>query len=220
MNNNKFNNHIDQNEEEEILALIDARERNDASSPYADILSLFADARDSMTPETTLLRQTLNKLPASIPVTNGAPSPYVSFFTQFSSWRFATPAFVLFLAVATIIGVNQKKNQTPELSLATNEVMAPTSADVRSGVSEATSFAVTETSLPTEGAPQPMMMAKMSMTTLPSSTPQNVGELIALLSNEADVDVNLGASDIDDPLYSVNAADVDAIQQSYDTATI
>lgn len=219
MNNNKFNSPIDQNEEEEILTLIDAHEQDEASSPYTDVLSLFADARNNITPEASLLRQTLHKLPSSTQLTSGAPSPYVSFFTQFSSWRFATPALVLFLAVATIIGVNQKKTQAPELSLATNEVISPMSADLTGGNAEVTSFAMTETALP-EGAPEPMMMAKMSMTTLPSSTPQNIGELIALLSNEADMDVNLGATDVNDPLYSVDSASVDAIQQSYDVQTI
>jgi hypothetical protein len=65
-----------------------------------------------------------------------------------------------------------------------------------------------------------MMMAKMSQTTVPSTTPQNVGELIALLSNEADGDIDLGISDVSDPLYSFDIESVDAIEQPYDTQTI
>jgi hypothetical protein len=64
-----------------------------------------------------------------------------------------------------------------------------------------------------------MMMAKMARTTVASATPQNVGELVALLSVEADGDVDMGTTDLDDPLYSVDDA-FDAIQNPYDATTI
>lgn len=218
-----------QNEEEEILALIDAQEHNESSSatPYDELFTLFSETRNNIKPDTALLQEILEKLSTqnktSTPRVALISSPYIGtvnwLFAQTTSWKFATPVIVLFLAVATIIGVNPKKTGTPTPSLATNEVIAPTTVNLTGGNAEPSTFAMTDSALP-EATQNPMMMAKMSMTTLPSSTPQNVGELIALLSNEADVDMNLGASDINDPLYSVNSADVDAIQLSYDTATI
>lgn len=95
-----------------------------------------------------------------------------------------------------------------------------TALSARAPQEEPMAFSAVE-SVPVGDVPptQMMMMSKMSLTTVPSTTPQNVGELVALLSLEADGDFDLGVSDLDDPLFNFDPT-ADQITQSYDVQTI
>ncbi len=234
--NKHNNNKIELAEENEILKLVDAHTRSGGVShtsnsadgrEYDELFSLLTAAKSSLKPDTALLRKTLAKLPAAaIPLSeqhrhSGAiVSPYVGtvnwLAARVSSWKVATPVIVLFIAVATLVGAAPKRGQAPTVMPVSEEMIAPLAADTAVVPS---TFAVAEPAA-SDASPQMMMMSKMSQTTVPSTTPQNVGELIALLSSEADGDVDLGVGDMNDPLYSVDQASVDALQQSYDVQTI
>ncbi len=233
MNDNN-ENPIELNEENKILRLVDAHARSGGLShssgdadarEYDELFTLLTESRNSLKPDAALLRKTLSKLPASgtpysldRAVGAAVPSPYAApvnwLYSRVSSWKVATPVIVLFIAVATIIGASPKKGQAPTIMPISSETIAPLSIES----AEPSTFAMTEVT-PDAASPR-MMMAKMSQTTVPSTTPQNVGELIALLSNEADGDIDLGISDVSDPLYSFDIESVDAIEQPYDTQTI
>ncbi len=234
MNEKNNNNHLEENEEKKILELIDAHHEGSLLSSddtflteYAEVLSLLQSAKTAIKPDAALLRKTLASLPSTlVPHDNsnearaeGVLTPYggsVSWLsTRVSSWKFATPVIVLFIAVATMIGASPKKGQAPTILPVSEEMISPLSGE------SPQSMAFSVTGVTPEGGEAPtMMMAKMSQTTVPSTTPQNVGELIALLSNEADGDINLGLSDTDDPLYSIDQSAVDAIELPYDVQTI
>ena len=215
-----------------ILHAVDARTKSaDVSVPsndtheYDQVLALLSSAKSSIKPDAALLRKTITKL--SIPVAREAiprstqseaiPSPYGGSFGRFfaqSSWKLAAPVMVLVIAVAAVIGAAPKKTIAPTITMGEAELapLAMRTSAVPSTFSEGDAA-------PSADA-QPMMMAKMSQTTVPSTTPQNVGELIALLSNEADGDVSLGMSDDSDPLYLVDPRSMDAFQHTYDIQTI
>ena len=229
----EHNNEIQLKEENTILGFVDAHAKSgglshatdtDDGHDYDALFALLSATRSSLKPDAALLRKTLTKLPTAAaghlsPLAAGeaVPSPYSGgttnrLYARVSSWRIATPVIVLFLAIAAIIGVAPKKGQAPTVSLVNQEFAVPVSLPT----AEPSTFA----EAPASKAAPNMMISKMSLSTVPSTTPQNVGELIALLSNEADGDVGLGVSDVNDPLYSVDVASVDALQQSYDTQTI
>lgn len=232
MNNKQHNT-----EENEILALIDARMHDEQVSTtgkttedYKELLELLADSRTSITPSPEALRALLANLPttsASLPFeqSQSIKSPYRGvvnwLYAGTSSTKFATPFIVVLFAVAVIIGASPRKGMAP-LSVtppATDEVISVSTSGMVAENPSPALFSVTEDAVPAI-APRAMLMSKMSQTTVPSTTPQNVGQLIALLSSEADGDVDLGITDVNDPLLSVDPASVDAIQLSYDIQTI
>lgn len=219
-------------EEEMILNTVDAHTKSaDVSVPsndtheYDQVLALLTSAKSSIKPDAALLRKTITKI--SVPVAREAgrmaaqqqavTSPYSGTFSRFFSQhtlRFAAPVMVLLIAVAAMIGAAPKKTIAPTITLGEAELapLAMRTSAVPSTFSEGDATPPADT--------QPMMMAKMSQTTVPSTTPQNVGELIALLSNEADGDVSLGMSDDSDPLYLVDPTSIDTFQKTYDIQTI
>ncbi len=241
MNTTKHNN-----KEEHITALIDAHTRGEQFSrthpedeSFDKVFALISSSRDAITPDA----QSLTRLLATLPTDTVAPSPLLGkgksvrspylgtvnwLYERSTAWKLATPLVVVFFAVTVIIGATQKGSDP--LSVAPSEITDVALPQMKmqmksleqSDVPLAT-LSLSSESQVVEPAPmngRAMLMSTMSETTLPSTTPQNVGELIALLSSEADIDVELGFSDSNDPLLSIDQASVDAIEIPYDPQTI
>lgn len=225
-------------EEKEILSLIDALERDElisstesTSEGYKHVFSLLRDARTTINPNPEQLKALLAKLPvtttSSLPFehADAIKSPYRTsinwLYAGPSPIKYTAPFIVILFAVAVIIGTSPRKGMDP-LSIAppqNGEVITEATNVKVAEIAVPTSFAVADNMAPAL-ASRELPMSKMSLTTVPSTTPQNIGELIALLSSEADGDVDLGLTDLNDPLLSVDQASVDAIQLSYDVQTI
>ncbi len=185
---------------------------------YASLSELLRTSPASLSPEKAALSRLLARLPdPGAPATRPVASPYMERLSLFLSPRtlkLATPMVLFVLMIGLIAGSPWRKrgdlpagtDVAPES--APMAMMAMRTADVENDPSLSVG----------DAAPAGLLMTQTARTTLPSTTPQNIGELVALLSSEADVDVDLGVSDLDDPIYSDDG--VNSLNDLYDVETI
>ena len=222
MENNNQHNHISEQELLDLIEAVSRGEKIDASDTHAEqeeflrTIALLHSARASVTPPRELLTQIFTAMSSEKSTPVSVPSPYISkinqLFSQLSSFKVATPVMIFLFALATIIGVSQKKAVAP---------LAP----ILSAQPEEHAFTVTSAIAPDSGVVPSLkapviLMSKMSQATTVDSTPSNVSELIAMLSSEADQEVVLGGIDVSDPLLSIDSALLGDITQIYDVSTI